>query len=121
FGLIPEFVGRVPVIVELEPLDEDALVRILTEPKNALVKQYQALFEMEGVELRFTPAALREIARRAVERGTGARGLRAVIERSMYELMYALPGRRVRRVVFDRRHLDDPLSALEEAELRQAS
>ena len=121
FGMIPEFVGRVPVIVELEPLDEDALVRILTEPKNALVKQYRALFEMEGVELRFTPAALREIARRAVERGTGARGLRAVIERSMYELMYALPGRRVRRVVFDRRHLDDPLSALEEAELRQAS
>ncbi len=121
FGLIPEFVGRVPVIVELEPLDEDALVRILTEPKNALVKQYQALFAMEGVELEFTPAALREIARRAVERGTGARGLRAVIERSMYELMYALPGRNVRRIVFDKRHLDEPLLALAEAELRQAS
>ena len=120
FGLIPEFVGRVPVIVELEPLDEDALVRVLTEPKNALVKQYQALFAMEGVELHFTPAALREIARRARERGTGARGLRAVIERSMYELMYALPGRPVRRIVFDRRHLDDPLSALEEAELKEA-
>ncbi len=121
FGLIPEFVGRVPVIVELEPLDEEALVRILTEPKNALVKQYQALFAMEGVALEFTPAALREIARRAVERGTGARGLRAVIERSMYELMYALPGRNVQRIVFDRHHLDDPLSALAEAELRQAS
>jgi len=121
FGLIPEFVGRVPVIVELDALDEDALVRILTEPKNALVKQYQALFAMEGVELSFTPAALRAIARRARERGTGARGLRAVIERGMYELMYALPGRRVDRIVFDARHLDDPLAALAEAELRQAS
>ena len=119
FGLIPEFVGRVPVIVELEPLDEDALVRILTEPKNALVKQYQALFKMEGVELVFTPEALREIARRARERGTGARGLRAVIERAMYELMYALPEHRVKRLVFDARHLDDPLSALAEAELRR--
>jgi len=121
YGLIPEFVGRVPVIVELEPLDEDALVRILTEPKNALVKQYQALFKMEGVELEFTPEALREIARRAKARGTGARGLRAVIERAMYELMYALPGRSVRRIVVDRHHLDDPLAALREAELRQAS
>jgi len=121
YGLIPEFVGRVPVIVELEPLDEEALVRILTEPKNALVKQYQALFAMEGVELEFTPEALREIARRARERGTGARGLRAVIERAMYELMYALPGRPVPRIVVDREHLDDPLAALREAELRQAS
>jgi len=121
FGLIPEFVGRVPVIVELEALDEDALVRILTEPKNALVKQYQALFAMEGVALEFTPAALKAIARRAAERGTGARGLRAVIERAMYELMYALPGRRVERIVFDARHLEAPLAALDEAELRQAS
>jgi len=121
YGLIPEFVGRVPVIVELDPLSEEDLVRILTEPKNALVKQYQALFAMEGVELEFTPEALREIARRAKERGTGARGLRAVIERAMYELMYALPGRSVRRLVFDRHHLDDPLAALREAELREVS
>ncbi len=121
YGLIPEFVGRVPVIVELSPLDEEALVRILTEPKNALVKQYQALFKMEGVELEFTPEALREIARRARERGTGARGLRAVIERAMFELMYALPERRVSRIVIEKDHLDDPLAALREAELRQAS
>ncbi len=120
YGLIPEFVGRVPVIVELTNLDEAALVRILTEPKNALVKQYQALFAMEGVELVLTDAALREIARRAKARGTGARGLRAVIEKSMYEIMYALPGSGVKRVVFDAKHLDDPLSALK-PDLRQAS
>jgi len=120
YGLIPEFVGRVPVIVELTDLDEAALVRILTEPKNALVKQYQALFAMEGVELVLTDAALREIARRAKARGTGARGLRAVIEKSMYEIMYALPGSGVKRVVFDAKHLDDPLSALK-PDLRQAS
>ncbi len=120
FGLIPEFVGRVPVIVELDALDEDDLVRVLTEPKNALVKQYQKLFELEGVELVFTPAALREIAGRAAARGTGARGLRAVIEKAMVELMYALPEAGVRRVVFDAPHLDDPLAALGGEGLRQA-
>lgn len=85
-----------------------------------MVKQYQALFAMEGVELVLTDAALREIARRAKARGTGARGLRAVIEKSMYEIMYALPGSGVKRVVFDAKHLDDPLSALK-PDLRQAS
>jgi ATP-dependent Clp protease ATP-binding subunit ClpX len=83
FGLIPEFVGRAPLIVQLHPLGEEDLVRILTEPKNALVKQYQALLRMEGIELRFTQAALREIARRALKRGTGARGLRAILEKTM--------------------------------------
>ncbi|MGK0619425.1 ATP-dependent Clp protease ATP-binding subunit ClpX [Meiothermus cerbereus] len=121
FGLIPEFVGRMPVMVQLEALDEEALVRILTEPRNALIRQYQELLRMEGIELRFTPGALREIARRALKRGTGARGLRAVIEKAMVELMYELPGSGVKEVVFDMPHLDKPLMALEEARLRQAS
>jgi len=121
YGLIPEFVGRVPVIVQLHELDEDDLVRILTEPKNALVKQYRTLFELEGVKLEITEEALREVARRALERGTGARGLRSVIERAMVDLMYELPDSGVKEVVFDARHLDDPLAALREAQLRQAS
>ncbi|RDI96710.1 ATP-dependent Clp protease ATP-binding subunit ClpX [Meiothermus sp. QL-1] len=121
FGLIPEFVGRMPVIVQLEPLDEEALVRILTEPKNALVRQYQELLRMEGIELHFTPAVLREIARRALKRGTGARGLRSVIEKAMVDLMFELPGSGIRELVFDLPHLDKPLKALEEARLRQAS
>ncbi|WP_456411136.1 ATP-dependent Clp protease ATP-binding subunit ClpX [Oceanithermus sp.] len=121
YGLIPEFVGRVPVIVELHELSEDDLVRILTEPKNALVKQYRTLFELEGVELEITEAALREVARRALERGTGARGLRSVIERAMVDLMYEVPGSGVRELRFDARHLDDPLEALQEARMRQAS
>lgn len=91
FGLIPEFIGRVPVLATLEDLDEDALVTILTEPKNALVKQYQTLFSMENVRLTFTPQALREIAKKAVERKTGARGLRAIIERLLLETMFELP------------------------------
>ena len=121
YGLIPEFVGRVPVIVELHELSEDDLVRILTEPKNALVKQYRTRFELEGVELEITEAALREVARRALERGTGARGLRSVIERAMVDLMYEVPGSGVRELRFDARHLDDPLEALQEARMRQAS
>jgi ATP-dependent Clp protease ATP-binding subunit ClpX len=121
FGLIPEFVGRLPVMVQLEALDEEALVRILTEPKNALIRQYQELLRMEGIEIRFTPGALREIARRALKRSTGARGLRAVIEKAMVELMFELPGSGVFEVVFDLPHLDKPLMALEEARLRQAS
>lgn len=121
FGMIPEFVGRAPLIVQLHPLGEDDLVRILTEPKNALVKQYQELFRMEGIELRFTQAALREVARRALKRGTGARGLRAILEKAMVDLMFEAPGSGVREIVFDLPHLDHPLKALEEARLRQAS
>lgn len=121
FGMIPEFVGRAPLIVQLHPLDEEALVRILTEPKNALVKQYQELMRMEGIELRFTQAALREIARRALRRGTGARGLRALMEKVMVDLMYEAPGSGVRELLIDLPHLDAPLKALEEARLRQAS
>jgi ATP-dependent Clp protease ATP-binding subunit ClpX len=91
FGMIPEFVGRLPIIAPLEPLDEDALVRILTEPRNALVKQYQKLFEMEGAELEFSPLALKEVARRARERDTGARGLRSIVEELMLEIQFELP------------------------------
>lgn len=91
FGLIPEFIGRVPVLTTLDDLDEEALVEILTQPKNALVKQYQALFGMENITLTFTPAALKEIAGKAVERKTGARGLRAIIERLLLDTMFELP------------------------------
>ena len=91
FGLIPEFVGRVPVIVTLENLDEDALVSILTEPKNALVRQYKKLFEMDNVELTVTEAAVRAVAKKAIERKTGARGLRAIMEDIMMDVMYDIP------------------------------
>lgn len=91
FGLIPEFIGRLPVIATLEELDEKALVEILTRPKNALVKQYQKLFEYDGVQLEFEPDAITEIAKEAIKRQTGARGLRAIMEQSMLEVMYDLP------------------------------
>src|SRR5690554_2104774 len=91
FGLIPEFVGRLPVVATLEQLDEDALVEILVEPKNALVKQYQKLFEMEGVELEIRPAALQAVARKAIERHTGARGLRSILEQALLDIMFDLP------------------------------
>ncbi|MGO1117635.1 ATP-dependent Clp protease ATP-binding subunit ClpX [Rhodovibrionaceae bacterium A322] len=92
FGLIPEFVGRLPVVATLEDLDNDALIEILTEPKNALVKQYQRLFEMEEVNLQFTDDALRAIADKAIERKTGARGLRSILESILLDPMYDLPG-----------------------------
>ncbi|MFR6009697.1 MAG: ATP-dependent Clp protease ATP-binding subunit ClpX, partial [Christensenellales bacterium] len=91
FGLIPEFVGRIPVIVALDSLDEDSLVRILTEPKNAIVKQYKALFEMDGVDLEFDEAALKAIAKKSFERNTGARGLRAILESVMRDVMFNIP------------------------------
>src|SRR5216110_181086 len=91
FGLIPEFVGRLPVIATLQELDESALVRILKEPKNALTRQYQKLFEMEGVHLRFTDGALSAIAREALKRKSGARGLRAIMENIMLDVMYDIP------------------------------
>ncbi len=91
FGLIPEFIGRVPINVSLEGLDEDALVRIMTEPKNALVKQYKALFELDNVQLEFEDEAIREIAKEAHERKTGARGLRSIMEKTMMDLMFRIP------------------------------
>lgn len=93
FGLIPEFVGRLPVIVTLDALDETALVRILAEPKNALVKQYQKLFELDNVNLEFKEDALKHIAKEAIKRNTGARGLRAIIEDIMLDVMYEIPSR----------------------------
>ncbi len=94
YGIIPELVGRLPVIVGLENLDRDALVRILAEPKNSLVKQYRKLFEMDDIELEFDEEALRAVAERAIERNTGARGLRSILEESMTDLMFELPSRK---------------------------
>jgi ATP-dependent Clp protease ATP-binding subunit ClpX len=91
FGLIPEFIGRLPVVATLEDLDEHALIRILTEPKNALVKQYQRLFEMEGVKLAFTKDALESVAKKAINRKTGARGLRSILEANLLDTMFELP------------------------------
>jgi len=102
YGLIPEFVGRLPVVATLEELDEEALVRILTEPKNALVKQYGKMFEMEGAELEFREDALRAIAQKAMERKTGARGLRTILEQVLLDTMYDLPSMEdVSKVVID--------------------
>jgi ATP-dependent Clp protease ATP-binding subunit ClpX len=92
FGLIPEFVGRLPVLATLEDLDQDALVIILTQPKNALVKQYQRLFDLEDTQLTFTDEALQAIAKRAIERKTGARGLRSILEEILLDTMFDLPG-----------------------------
>ena len=91
FGMIPEFIGRLPVLAPLDPLDEEALVRILTEPRNALIRQYKKLFEMEGADLEFTPSALQLIAKMAKERDTGARGLRSIVEEVMTDIMFDLP------------------------------
>lgn len=102
FGLIPEFVGRLPVIATLNELDEEALIQILREPKNALVKQYQRLFEMEKVNLKFTDGALVAIAKEALDRKTGARGLRSILENSMLDIMYDIPSQdRVKEVVIN--------------------
>jgi len=120
YGLIPELVGRLPVAVHLDELDEEALIRILQEPKNALVKQYDKMFELEGIGLTFEPAAIRAIARRALDRGTGARGLRSIIESAMREIMFGIPSRRdVREVVVTEEsieHAIPPLLVLDTAE-----
>jgi ATP-dependent Clp protease ATP-binding subunit ClpX len=125
YGLIPEFVGRLPVIATLEELDEDALVRILTEPKNALTKQYGKLFEMEGAELEFREDALRAVARKAMERKTGARGLRSILEQNLLDIMYDLPSMDdVSKVVIDSGVIEessDPLLIYENSESQRAS
>ncbi|HWA16282.1 MAG TPA: ATP-dependent Clp protease ATP-binding subunit ClpX [Gemmatimonadales bacterium] len=108
FGLIPELVGRLPVTVALESLDEDALIRILVEPKNALTKQYKKLFEMENVGITFDPESLRAVAQKALKRGTGARGLRAILESMMTDIMFDLPNRDdVREVVITKECITD--------------
>jgi ATP-dependent Clp protease ATP-binding subunit ClpX len=93
FGLIPEFIGRLPIVATLHELNEEALIDILTKPKNSLVKQYQKLFEMDGVKLKFTRGALVAVARQALERQSGARGLRAILEAAMLDIMYDVPSR----------------------------
>ncbi len=104
FGLIPEFIGRLPVMTALQKLDEDDLVRILTEPKNALVKQYQELIRLDGSQLTFTDGALRAMAQLAIKRNTGARGLRSIIEGVMRDVMFDLPSRKdVEKVIIDKR------------------
>ena len=120
FGLIPEFVGRLPVIATLDELDEAALMQILTEPKNALTKQYAKLFEMEGVDLEFRPDALKAVARKALERKTGARGLRSILEGILLDTMYEIPSQQdVSKVVIDESVIDgssQPLMIYENSE-----
>ena len=102
YGLIPEFVGRLPIIATLEELDAEALIRILTEPRNALTKQYAKMFEMEGVEIDFREDGLQAVAERAMERKTGARGLRSILEGILLESMYTIPSTRdVAKIVVD--------------------
>jgi ATP-dependent Clp protease ATP-binding subunit ClpX len=103
FGLIPEFIGRLPVLATVAPLDKEALSRILTEPKNALLKQYQRMFELDNVELEFTPDAVEAVAEQAILRGTGARALRAILEEVLQSVMFDVPSRDdVARVVINR-------------------
>ncbi|MCF0131854.1 MAG: ATP-dependent Clp protease ATP-binding subunit ClpX [Pseudobutyrivibrio sp.] len=119
FGLIPEFIGRVPINVSLDMLTEDDMVRILKEPKNALVKQYQALFEMDGVKLHFEDDALREIAKKSIERKTGARGLRAIVESVMMDDMYDIPSdESITSITVTKEKVDDNLLLVEKKEAR---
>ena len=94
FGLIPEFIGRLPVIATLDDLDESTLIRILMEPKDSIIKQYKKLFELENVALKFTDGALRAVAKLSMERKSGARGLRSILENTMLEVMYEIPSQR---------------------------
>jgi ATP-dependent Clp protease ATP-binding subunit ClpX len=121
FGLIPELIGRLPVTVRLSSLSVDALVDVLTKPKGALVRQYQELFALSGVALDFADEALREVARRALARGTGARALRSVLERTLTELMFEVPGSDVTAVRIESDDLDDPLRPLGRAERRKTA
>lgn len=125
FGLIPEFVGRLPVVATLDDLDENALVKILTEPKNALVKQYQSLFKMENVALTFTPEACHAIARKALERKTGARGLRSIMENLLLDLMFDLSSiQNLKEVVVNEEFVNgqaDPLLVYEEKDTQQSA
>ena len=120
--MIPEFLGRLPVIATLDELNEETLIRILKEPKNALVKQYQKMFEMEGVNLRFTDTALSAISKEAVKRKSGARGLRAIMEECMIDIMYDLPSiDNVKECVISEdvvMHKEDPLLIYEQTKIQ---
>ncbi len=108
FGLIPEFIGRLPVISALEPLDIDALTKILIEPKNALIKQYKKLFEIEGVELEFRDQALIHIAKKALDRNTGARGLRSILEETLQDVMFDIPSdKTIEKVIIDEKTITE--------------
>lgn len=111
FGLIPELVGRLPVAVALDELDEFALYNILTQPKNALVKQFKKLFEMDGIELEFSQEALQEIVRKTIEQKTGARGLRSVLEKSLQKFMFELPGSKVKKIELTQEMIRDGFSS----------
>ena len=106
YGLIPEFIGRVPIVVTLDGLDEEALIRILKEPKNSLTKQYHKLFELDGVELEFQEEALKEVARKSLERKTGARGLRSIMEKSLMDLMYRTPDNTICKCIITKDAVD---------------
>ncbi|ADI13728.1 ATP-dependent Clp protease ATP-binding subunit ClpX [Truepera radiovictrix] len=121
FGLIPELIGRLAVTATLEELSLEALVDVLTQPKNALVKQYRELFRLEGVELTFSEGALYEVARRAKALGTGARGLRSVLEKTLLELMFEVPGSDITAVNITLENLDDPQLILAQAERRRTA
>ena len=125
YGLIPEFVGRLPVVATLEELDEEALIRILTEPKNAITKQYSKLFKMEGAEIEFRPNALSAVAKKATERKTGARGLRTILENVLLNTMYELPSAEgVSKVVLDEAVIKgeaEPYLIYESAEFEKAA
>lgn len=124
YGLIPEFIGRLPVLVTLEELSKDALVRIITEPKNALVKQYKKLFDMDHVDLEIQPDAIEAIAEKALERKTGARGLRGIMEKIMTNIMYEVPSRDdVKKCIITRETVEaeqDPELVLAEPKLANA-
>ena len=124
YGLIPEFVGRLPVISSLHELDEHALVRILKEPKNALVNQYKHLFEIDDVELTFRDEALIEIARQAIKRKTGARGLRSIMEDLLMETMFGLPNPNLEKVIIDENTViskSDPIKLLKNTPKKSSS
>ncbi|MDA1201942.1 MAG: ATP-dependent Clp protease ATP-binding subunit ClpX, partial [Planctomycetota bacterium] len=122
FGLIPELVGRLPVLSSLQPLDDVALVKVLTEPKNALVKQYQKLFELENCKLEFTDDGLLAIARRAMKKETGARGLRSIMEDVMLDIMFDLPDHQVSSYVINERNVagSEPVIPIREARTKSA-
>ncbi len=121
YGLIPELIGRLPVNVRLHDLSVDALVEILTRPRHALVRQFRELFALEGVALTITDAALREVATRADARGSGARGLRSIMERTIGDLMYEVPGSGVSEILIDVEDLDDPMAAFARAPRRKSA
>ena len=122
FGLIPEFIGRFPIITFLQALDVDALLRVLQEPRNALIKQYVKLFSYQNVELVFTDAALKHIAQEAVDRNTGARGLRGVLESILRNTMFSMPSKeRLKKCVVDVRTVDDKVDVFVDEFLNQAS